>query len=100
MTEFSNHTQFPNSESQKFHGDATHGDWVVCEEMKQKGGEEEGEGEGKKGEGKGAKGDEARKEGKRKRKMKRKWGHVLFFINFYDYIIYKLFIIIIFIKKI
>ena len=77
MTEFSNHTQFPNSESNKFHGDATHGDWVVCEEMKQKGGEGEGEGEEE---------DEA------------KVGTGIFFlINFYDYIIYKLFIIILFI---
>ena len=69
MTEFSNHTQFPNSESKKFHGDATHGDWVVREEEAKR----RGRGRGGEGKGKGCvrmqrkrrgRGDEVRKEGK------------------------------------
>ena len=60
MTEFSRYTQFPNNESKKFHGDPTHGNWVVREdEAKRRGtgrgrAEREGKGEGKgKGKGKG-----------------------------------------------
>ena len=49
MTEFSNHTQFPNSESKNFYDDTTHGNCGftgLCVRMKRKGWKEEGEGEG------------------------------------------------------
>ena len=77
MSEFSNHTQFPNSESKKFHGDATHGHWVVREdEAKRRGRGREGEGLREDAARKEGKGDEVRKEGKgkEKRKMKRESG--------------------------